>query len=142
MFKKYLLPRTAVCAAAVLFLGSFIPASQADPVKLAVPVIATGDGLLDACGALGRVSGLDPAGDNFLAVRSGPDGKQQEIDRLSSGAEVTICDEQGSWLGVVYPQKGSAMDCGIDALPTGQAPYAGPCRSGWVHQTFVEVVAG
>lgn len=106
------------------------------------PVEVGGEAELDACASLGQVVRLDPKGDNFLAVREGPGSKHGERDRLGAGTLVTICDERGAWLGVVYPAPGTKADCGVSSPQPERTPYRGPCRSGWVHGRFVDVVAG
>ncbi|WP_427026268.1 integron (plasmid) [Aureimonas ureilytica] len=108
----------------------------------AQPVEVGGDAELDACASLGRIVRLDPKGDNFLAVRDGPGSQRRELDRLGPGALVTICDERGAWLGIVYPAPGTRTDCGVSSPIEARSPYDGPCRSGWVHGRFVDVVAG
>lgn len=108
----------------------------------AIPVEIGGDGESDACPSQGQIARLDPAGDTFLSVREGPSSKHREGDRLGPGALVTICEERGAWLGIVYPTAGRDVDCGLSSPRAKRATYRGPCRSGWVHSRFVEVVAG
>jgi hypothetical protein len=114
--------------------------SAGAPRAETVPVMVGGDADYDACGTLGVVTGLDPYGDNFLSLRAGPGGGGTEILRLDTGAEVIICDERGSWYGVVYPPSGS--DCGVSSPIVQRAAYRGPCKSGWVAKRYVEVIAG
>ncbi|WP_062213131.1 hypothetical protein [Aureimonas sp. AU12] len=106
------------------------------------PVEVGGEAELDACASLGQIVRLDPKGDNFLSVRNGPGSQRLELDRLGAGALVTICDERGPWLGIVYPAPGTQTDCGLSSPRQTRSPYDGPCRSGWVHGRFVDVVAG
>ena len=127
------LPVTALLACALL-----TSAGAQGPT----PVEVGGDAELDACTSSGRIVGLDPKGDNFLVVRDGPGSKHRERDRLGSGALVAICDERGPWLGIVYPAPGTDVECGVSSPREARSPYRGPCRSGWVHGRFVEVVAG
>jgi hypothetical protein len=108
----------------------------------ATPVLVGGESDLDACLSLGQVVGLDPAGDNFLAVRAGPGSKNAELDRLGPKRLVTVCDERGRWLSVVYAPEGSDTDCGTGSPQAERTAYRGPCRSGWVHASHVEIVAG
>jgi Bacterial SH3 domain len=44
-----------------------------------------------------HVSGLDPNGDNYLSLRSGPGSKFGEIDRLDPNTIVSIVERSGSW---------------------------------------------
>ena len=86
-------------------------ASQEPGKKPQVPVVIQADPNFDACGGNGVVEGLDPSGDGFLAVRSGPGSKYGEIDRLYNGEQVYLCAEKGKWLGVVYSKR--RQDCNV-----------------------------
>ena len=131
----------------LVLLGCLVAACASQAVaqpapRLDVPVMAGGEEDLDACGSSGRIVGLNPRGDGFLSVRSGPGGKPyREIDRLYNGNEVTLCDEQGPWLGIVYGESPDG-DCGVGTPWPVRKPYAGPCRFGWVHSRYVKIVAG
>lgn len=105
------------------------------------PVVVGGDPDFDACGSSGEVVGLDPSGDGFLSVRSRPDGK--EIDRLFNGQFVYVCEDSGSWFGVVYPEPGhSPEECNVSTPWHTRMPYTRPCRYGWVFSKYVRVIAG
>lgn len=66
-----------ICFATGMILSSGAAMSQG----LDVPVVTPpGDGQMADC-ATSTVSGLDPAGDNFLAVRSGPGTKHRRSTR-------------------------------------------------------------
>lgn len=110
-----------------------------------VPVIVGQDASLDACGSWAEVSGLNPAGDGFLAVRGGPGAEYPMRDRLREGDAFFVCgtSRDGKWMAVVYPRAGQASDvCGVSsALPKAHA-YRGPCASGWVHAAWVRILAG
>ncbi|MDY7098942.1 MAG: SH3 domain-containing protein [Pseudomonadota bacterium] len=97
---------------------------------------------LDACAAYGEVRGLNPDGDNFLAVRNAPSPKAAEIDRINEGTGVAICDEADGWLGIVYEDAESAPDCGTGSPVAKEQDYDGPCKSGWVSKTYIELLAG
>jgi Caspase domain/Bacterial SH3 domain len=56
----------------------------------------------DACSGKGRVRGLDPNGDNFLSVRTGPGTHFNEIARIYTGDRVTICGTSGRWLKIRF----------------------------------------
>lgn len=56
----------------------------------------------DSCSRFGKVRGLDPNGDNFLSVRTGPGTGFEEIDRIYTNNGVSICSQQGKWLKVKY----------------------------------------
>lgn len=97
----------------------------------------------DACGSYGEIQGLNPDGDNFLSVRAAPSVQGEELDRLTTGTGVSLCETAGSWIGVVYEQAGVAgVDCDTGSPVSDIREYDGPCRSGWVSQRFVQLIAG
>lgn len=46
------------------------------------------------------VTGLDPTGDNYLSLRTGPSTRYQEIVRMGLNTPLTILGRSGSWLNV------------------------------------------
>jgi hypothetical protein len=75
-----------------------------------------------AAGCAGSiVSGLDPNGDGFLAVRTGPGSNFAKIDELHNGDMVRTCAMNERWVGVYYGQ---------------------PRRKGWVHSNWLVDGAG
>ncbi len=129
----------AALAGAVVLAGS-VPALAQEPGRLPETPVFIEASDYDACGANGVVAGLDPAGDGFLAVRSGPGARRPELDRLYNGEGVYVCAEKGSWLGIVYTRNG--RDCNVTSPWPVSQPYTGPCRSGWVHKNWIEITAG
>lgn len=103
-----------------------------------VPVMVGGESDLDACAGIAVVIGLDPAGDNFLAVRTGPGVSHAQADRLPPSATVHVCEERGNWRGIVYP----AGDCGVATPIAVRQAYDGPCKSGWVYGAYLSPLAG
>lgn len=87
----------------------------------------------DMCSGL-RVVGLNPRGDGFLSVRSGPSTRYRKVGELYNGNYVEGCAYSNGWHGVVYGRG----DCRTNRA----GPYRGPCRSGWVSGRYVKVVAG
>ena len=105
------------------------------------PIMVGSDGPdMDACGTLGEVANLDPAGDNYLSVRDAPSTLTKERDRLDPGQRVTVCDSADGWVGIVY----SKIDenCGVSSPVATEERYLGPCAQGWVDERFVEMIAG
>lgn len=128
--------RITFATLAMICAGTAVQAQTLD-----VPVMIGGSKEMDACFGNGVVTGLDPKGDNFLSVRSGPGGKPyREVDRLHTNDEVIICDQRGPWMAVVYGRN----DCWkITMSPLARRqPYPGPCRAGWIHKNYVRVTAG
>jgi len=125
---------TRACFLSILILLMSLVRSQARDF----PVMAGGNAVESACSLRGEVVGLDPYGDGFLSVRSGPGGRQfLETDRVFNGQSVAICEQRGSWLGVVYGAPG--LNCELDAPRSIRQPYTGPCRSGWVYSRYVHI---
>lgn len=96
---------------------------------------------LDACGSAGDVTGLKADGDNFLSVRAAPSTDAKELDRLPAGTTVAMCDSVDGWVGIVYDLTKS-MDCGTGSPIEGEQNYGGPCKSGWVSEKFITLMAG
>lgn len=136
MFKR-LMTITVLAAAAFAFANVMSGQPKAGS---GVDVMIGGDADYDACGSVGMVTGLDPQGDNFLAVRSGPGTGYEQIDSLFSGDEVFLCDRRDRWHGIVYGPPGT--DCGVGSPVAGRQGYLGPCRSGWVFDRYIRVIAG
>lgn len=75
-----------------------------------------------AAGCAGDVvAGLDPNGDGFLAVRSGPGTEYRKIDELHNGDMVRTCASHGPWRGIYY---------------------GNPRRKGWAHGNWLIPGAG
>ena len=120
------------------------PAAGSVGVKIDVPIVIGGDPTFDACSTTGAVTGLDPRGDGFLSVMTGPGGAPfKEFDRLHNGRPVFICGVAGAWRAVIYPAPGGDMlDCGVSTPWARAEAYTGPCSFGWVHSKYVREVAG
>lgn len=124
------------------------PTARSLPTEVAPRPVQIGfDGpRFDACSGYGRVTNLNPRGDNYLSVRAAPNGNAEEIDRLGPRKGVSMCQQVGNWIGVVYAEEGEEGE-GIDRCGTGSPVssvrvYEGPCKSGWINENFVELVAG
>ncbi|SMX31845.1 SH3 domain-containing protein [Actibacterium lipolyticum] len=96
--------------------------AQTLDVAIQVP---QGDGQAANC-ALDVVAGLNPNGDGFLAVRTGPGTQYPQIGSLYNGDQVIVCDARGKWRGVFYgPNMGE-----------------GSGQRGWVHSNWLRPLAG
>lgn len=111
--------------------------------EVTTPVIVGSDDDLDACSSLGMVSGLNPKGDGFLAVRSGKNATAPLVDKLLENQKVFICNtsKDGKWLGVVYSLD-NINDCGVTSAVNPAQPYKGKCKSGWVSTRWIKLLAG
>jgi hypothetical protein len=126
---------------AALAAASFISPAHAWE-RPAVPVVITADPGYDVCGN-GVVQALNPHGDGFLAVKGGPGLDYPRIDKLYNGEEVYLCGYRGDWFAVVYPDRGGDPSaCNVSTPWRNTMPYTGPCRSGWVHRRWIQVIAG
>jgi hypothetical protein len=127
----------------ILAIAAIAALTAASPPK-DVPVRIGGTPDLDACPSNAQVTGLDPRGDNFLAVRSRPSRSGRELARLPGGHAVWACDEtaDGEWTGVVYAPPGRDVDCGVGTPSARRQVYRGPCRAGWVASRYLTIVAG
>ena len=88
--------------------------------NLAVEFTVTPVGQAAGCGGA-QVMGLNPNGDGFLAVRTGPGTGYRQIDSLFNGQRVGTCARSGNWYGVIY---------------------GSPLRKGWVHGNWLGSWAG
>lgn len=97
-----------------------------------VPVPMAADESYGPC-STAYVYGLERPGD-VLAVRSGPSTRYRELARLPNGRNVFACIRRGDWFGIVFDPAGGT-DCQVlEPRRTTVPSYAGPCRSGWVHE--------
>ena len=124
---------------------------SAEAASKRTPVMIGGHADLDACMTIGHVARLGPTRpedpkSGFLSVRSGPGGNAYfETDRVHNGDEVIICETSGPWHAIIYPNRGqSFQDCyaQINVTLARRVPYQGSCRSGWVHERYIEITAG
>ncbi|QQQ03057.1 hypothetical protein [Lysobacter enzymogenes] len=134
-------PNISALIALLLTLTLAANATVAAPPR-AVPVVVGGNEVLDACGSQGRVHGLKTGGDGFLAVRDGPGAAYAMTDKLGENLWVMMCDQRGDWIAVVYSEDGRLGRCGVGSPIAERQPYRGPCKSGWVHGRWIELMAG
>jgi hypothetical protein len=128
---------------AAVALAALAPAPVNAFDRPTVPVVVGQDGPdYDACGSSGTVERLDPRGDGFLAVRSGPSSSYATIGKLYNGKDVIICDSKGDWYGIVYAPGRDLDACNVATPWHRPMAYTGPCRSGWVHKKWIGNLAG
>jgi len=121
---------------AALLTGAALAPSTGIAQSLDVPVMERASDDLDTC-TLGEVAGLNPKGDGFLAVRSGPKSSFRKIDEIHNGDQVWLFDRRGKWIGIVYDVQ--SLSC--SPINTDRAvPYRG--KKGWVHENWIKEIAG
>ena len=103
-----------------LFLAIILAAGGAVAQQLAVDFTIIEDDQAAGCSGA-TVMGLNPNGDGFLAVRTGPGTGYAKIDQLYNGDFVRTCEISGPWYGVYY---------------------GSPRRKGWVHGNWLGNWAG
>ena len=86
---------------------------SARSLTLDVPFAVPADRRQAGC-ASSTVAGLDPGGDGFLAVRTGPGADHQKIGELRNGDVVRTCDARGAWVAVVYGPVARKGGCTAD----------------------------
>jgi uncharacterized protein YraI len=74
------------------------------------------------------VTGLNPYGDNYLAVRSGPGSRYYMQDTLHNGERVFVCSYSGAWRKIFY-----GHGCYLNAA----GRPSGYCRSGWAYGRYL-----
>lgn len=120
---------------AVAFGCAFV-VHPANSQSLDVPIMELASDDLDTCG-YGKIAGLKLDGDGFLAVRSGPGSDYAKLDELHNDDEVWLFEQRGEWIGIVYGV--SAVTCGpIEA----DRPVTHHGQKGWVHENWVQFIAG
>lgn len=124
--------RKAFLGMTIIVAGTALAVAQ----SLDVPVVVTANEDLDTC-AVGEVYGLNPDGDNFLAVRAGPGTDHAMIDKIHTGDQVWMFSERGKWIGVVY----DSDEISCSPIATDKV-YDGPGRRGWVYGKYIRVIAG
>ena len=127
-----------VTAGSILLAAIALPSSAQSRSRIDVPVMIGGEVNIPACYGAGTIKGLDPNGDGFLSIMSGPGGRPfHEMDRVYNGQRVALCDERGLWFAVVYAPGKSLEACGVNEGIAIKVPYTGPCRFGWAHGRYV-----
>lgn len=123
--------RYLLCA---ILTGMASPAIAQQP-RVPVPIHGGSNDGTPAC-STAHIYDLRPS-DPYLAVRAGPSRRDRQLARLRNGDEVFACVRDGDWFGIVFRQPDGPLDCGVMREWPASRPYAGPCRSGWVHHAYI-----
>ncbi len=78
-----------------------------------------------ACPLVAEIEGSEPDGSLDLIVRAAPDPAAPVTGQRETFQTVVICEEEGEWYGIVYPEEGQTVpDCGLSArlLPNRSIP--------------------
>lgn len=145
---------STVASSALLSVLAALPSRAEDishqPV-IVRPLVLDGKPIAPG-GAVSQISGLKKGGDGFVSVRAGPSTKAEEIGRLTEGSFVIAAFEpkRGTsvkFIGVIYDLDNRSETpmmerCGLpEGPPYFDGTYQGPCKSGWVAERFVKVLA-
>lgn len=98
----------------------------------------------DACIGVGRVSRGNLPREGRLPVYPVPSDEGRAGDHLASDTLVWLCEVAGDWQGIVYAsgEFQELGDCRVSTPVTTPRAYVGPCRSGWVAASSLQLVAG
>jgi hypothetical protein len=88
--------------------------------------------------SLSVVRGLQPG--RHLLVRRAPTRGHRVLARLGEGARVYICNEGGGWYGIAFSSR--SRPCGDQAFGGLDVRAAYRCRSGWVRDTWIDILTG
>jgi hypothetical protein len=111
--------------------GAGIPAR---PVRVGMGGAERG---VDACPSSGRLIGQNP-----IAIREAPAPGARESAQGQLGMAVHICEAVDGWQGIVWSPTTPDDNCGVGTNLPAEKDYDGPCRSGWVPASTVEITAG
>ncbi|MDY8110791.1 SH3 domain-containing protein [Fulvimarina sp. 2208YS6-2-32] len=104
----------------IVAVGLLTPSHPSAAQSLDVPFVVLPDREIAGC-ASSVVAGLDPNGDGFLAVRTGPGTQYRKIGEVYNGEIVGTCDARGAWVAIIH----------------------GPSKKrGWVHGGWLRDLAG
>jgi hypothetical protein len=121
--------------ALTLFIGTAV-------AEAPVPVMVGGDENMDVCPSVGVITDVAPdATGEKLAVRSGPSKSFPIVATLKKGAKIWLCSSRGGWSGVVFPDSKDGY-CEVSSPIVPEQPYQGKCKSGWISESALELVAG
>ena len=117
-----------------ILIGMASPIAAQGP-RVPVPIHGGIDDGTTAC-STATIANLEPAGET-LSVRAGPSSRERELTRLRNGDPVFACVRRGDWFGIVFDHPGQRTECDVMRQYRATAPYAGPCRSGWVYERYI-----
>ena len=121
-----------------------VPAASQVMVRVPAPDVKVGlEGPeFDACGGFGKIVAA-PGAEKEVAVYNHTQWRNR-IDRIAVGTQVWMCETRDGWQGIVYPAgpDQSPGDCGVSSPIAAPKTYRGPCKSGWISPTSVELLAG
>lgn len=115
-----------------IFLGAMLASDPALSQTLDAPFPIPSVYPEEAGCGIHYVAGLDPAGDGFLAVRTGPGTGHRKIDEVHNGDVVYTCVRSGAWRGIVYTGSSQQNE---------HRPQHDTLR-GWVHSNWLINGAG
>ncbi|ANU07974.1 hypothetical protein A6F65_01677 [Paraurantiacibacter namhicola] len=97
---------------------------------------------MDACGSYAEVAERPTGEQNFAMVLAAPQEGATPLERLSAGLGVSVCEQEGDYVGVVYSRETDLGSCRVGSPVAEEQDYAGPCRSGWIEAKYLRMMAG
>jgi len=118
-----------IIISSILFLSTQAFAFPTSPVNWG------GDPGMDACGGMG----LTMAETVMITVNQ--NGGVSFDTVVPAGTRVSFCDYDSGYYGVLIHEEKSECGGGSATVPVAE-PYSGPCKSGWIKEIFLELLAG
>ncbi|MFV0644694.1 MAG: hypothetical protein ACK5NN_09375 [Sphingomonadaceae bacterium] len=120
------------------------PATESSGAELRVPLIGVDGPELDACGTIGRITGLEKERLTELPVKAAPSAEAARTDILHQADLVWLCEADGEWQGIVYAtgEFQDLGDCRVSIPVPTPLQYSGPCSSGWISGHYIHIVTG
>ncbi|WP_196161758.1 hypothetical protein [Reinekea sp. G2M2-21] len=101
--------------------------------KDSVPIMVGGNENLDACTAYILIK-------NGTELRVGPNEGYEVLMKIEKDLTGWSCSYSNEWSGVIFPLNGEY--CGVSSPIPEEKAYSGPCLSGWVPSSQIELLAG
>ena len=100
------------------------------------PVNWGGDPGMDACGGMGLTMA------ESIMITVSQKGEVSFDTIVPAGTRVSFCDyDISGYHGVLIHEDGAECGGGSAIVPV-KEPYSGPCKSGWIKEAFLELLAG
>lgn len=107
-----------------------------------IPLIGVDGPDQDACVGIGRVSMFGMRGRSALPIREKPTRFAKQSGEVEPGELVWLCEVVGDFQGIVYAEQDfqELGDCRLGRTLPEPEPYSGPCATGWVEASQLQLV--